>query len=66
MTTTTFSFASENTVLSSLLASAARFFTPAPAPVASRGPSLLSLYRKAGSGDSVRPEVVAALAKMAR
>lgn len=71
MTTTTLPFMSENTVLSSLVASIARLFKTAAAPVtastdASGGPSLMSLYRMAGSGDSVGPEVAAALARMAK
>ena len=61
MTTTTFSFVSENAFLSSLGASVARLFTPA----AASEPSLMSLYRMAGTGDTVRPEAVAELARMA-
>lgn len=66
MTTTTFSFVSENTVLSSLVASVARLLKPAAAPADASAPSLMSLYRMTGSGDSVGPEVAAALAKMAK
>lgn len=62
MTTTTFSFVSENAFLSSLAASVARLFTPA----ASDGPSLMRLYRMAGSGDTVRPAAVEALARLAK
>lgn len=62
MTTTTFSFVSENAFLSSLAASVARLFTPA----SGNEPSLMSLYRMAGSGDTVRPEAVAALARMVK
>jgi hypothetical protein len=62
MTTTTFSFVSENMFLSSLAASVARLFAPA----APTSPSLMSLYRMAGSGDTVRPEAVAALKELAK
>ena len=62
MTTTTFSFVSDNAFLSSLGASVTRLFTPA----APNGPSLMSLYRMAGSGDTVRPQAVDALARMAK
>ncbi|MCC6071965.1 hypothetical protein ACFSQU_20745 [Massilia sp. GCM10020059] len=71
MTSITFPFVSENTVLSSLAGSVARWFKTAAAPEtastdAAGVPSLMSLYRMAGSGDSVGPEVAAALAKMAK
>lgn len=71
MTTSTLSFASHNTLLSSLAAGVANFFKPAAAPVAKSAPAaaeqgLMSLYRMAASGDSVSPAVAAALAKRAQ
>ena len=62
MSTSTSSLVSDHALLSSLAASVARLFTPA----APNGPSLMSLYRMAGSGDTVRPQAVDALARMAK
>jgi len=55
MTTTTLSFVS-------LGAAIARLFTPG----APGGSSLMSLYRMVGSGDTVRPQAVDALSRMAK
>lgn len=70
MTTSTLPFVSENAVLSALAAAISRFFKSISAPAAKNVPaageqSLMSLYRLASAGDSVSPQVAAALSRFA-
>jgi len=70
MTTSTLPFVSENSVLTSLVSSIARFFASISAPASHSVPaagdqSLMALYRLASAGDSVSPQVAAALSKLA-